>query len=329
MRDTFTNIARSQATTTCQTRRPWSSVVLLPDVKTTDHFVVQTYNDWIKSLVATFGVDGLRIDTVKHVERSFWPGFRSAAGLYSLGEVLDGDPSYTCPYQEQLDGLLNYPLYYAMTQAFQSPNGSMSSLSSTMGAIQRSCRDPTLLGIFSENHDSPRFLSRTKDMHLNMNIIVFSILAGGIPIIYQGQEQGFSGGNEPANREALWTTGFSSKSELYTMIASVNQIRNHEVFAVSDYLTSNTSVIYTDDHSIALRKGQLVSLFSNAGANAKSYNLTLTNHGFLANQTMVEVLSCKNSTVDIRGDLRAEVQQGMPQIFYPRAALQSSGVCFL
>lgn len=98
------------------------------------------------------------------------------------------------------------------------------------------------------------------------------------------------------------------------MIASVNQIRNHEVFAVSDCLTSNTSVIYTDDHSIALRKGQLVNLFANAGANATSYNLTLTDHGFLANQTMVEVLSCKNSTVDAEGDLRAEVQQGMPQV---------------
>jgi glycosidase len=54
-------------------------------------------------------VDGLRIDTVKHVQQSFWPGYNFAAGVYCVGEVFDGDPTYTCPYQNYLDGLLNYP----------------------------------------------------------------------------------------------------------------------------------------------------------------------------------------------------------------------------
>lgn len=56
-------------------------------------------------------VDGLRIDTVKHVQKSFWPGYNSAAGVYCVGEVFDGDPAYTCPYQSYLDGVLNYPMY--------------------------------------------------------------------------------------------------------------------------------------------------------------------------------------------------------------------------
>lgn len=56
-------------------------------------------------------VDGLRIDTVKHVQKSFWPGFNDAAGVYSVGEIFDGDPAYTCDYQNYLDGVLNYPMY--------------------------------------------------------------------------------------------------------------------------------------------------------------------------------------------------------------------------
>lgn len=55
-------------------------------------------------------VDGLRVDTVKHVEKSFWPGFNSAAGVYCVGEVFQGDPAYTCPYQNYMDGVLNYPM---------------------------------------------------------------------------------------------------------------------------------------------------------------------------------------------------------------------------
>lgn len=292
---------------------PCSSVVL-PDVNTTDPFVIQIYNDWIKSLISVFGVDGLRIDTVKHVKMSFWPGFRSAAGLYSLGEVFDSDTSYTCPYQGQLDGLLNYPLYYSTRQAFEDTKGSMWSLNSTITAIHQSCQDPTMLGVFSENHDNPRFLSQTNDTHLNMNMIAFTMLAGGIPIIYQGQEQGFSGGNDPSNREALWTSNFSTKTASYAMIASINQIRNHEISAPSNYLTSSTSVIYVGEHEIALRKGQLVSLFSNAGANATDYNLTLANHGFLDNETVIEILSCQNSTINGSGELQVTVQKGMPKV---------------
>ncbi|KAL8725911.1 MAG: hypothetical protein Q9181_006239 [Wetmoreana brouardii] len=291
-----------------------NSIVSLPDVNTENLFVIETYNNWIKSLVTVFGVDGLRIDTVKHVQKSFWPGFQSAAGVFTLGEVFDGDAAYTCPYQQQLEGLLNYPLYYPMIRAFQGSDGDMSSLSSAISTIQRACRDPTMLGTFSENHDNARFLSHTNDLHLNMNVITFTILSGGIPIIYQGQEQGFSGGNDPANREALWTSSFPTKTALYSLIASVNQIRNHEVFSFPNYLTSPTSVIYTDEHDIALRKGHIVSLFSNIGVNGTAYNVTLTRHGFTANQTVVEILSCKNSTIDRQGDLHVAVKQGLPQV---------------
>lgn len=53
--------------------------------------------------------DGLRIDSAKHVEGSFWPGFSSAAGVYLLGEVFNGDPLYVAPYQQYLDGVVDYP----------------------------------------------------------------------------------------------------------------------------------------------------------------------------------------------------------------------------
>ena len=60
-------------------------------------------------------VDGLRIDTVKHVQKSFWPDFNEAAGVYCVGEVFDGDVAFSCPYQNSMDGLLNYPLYRLLT----------------------------------------------------------------------------------------------------------------------------------------------------------------------------------------------------------------------
>lgn len=65
----------------------------------------------LSNFTLTNPVDGLRIDTVKHVQKSFWPGYNDAAGVYSVGEVFDGDPAYTCDYQNYMDGVLNYPMY--------------------------------------------------------------------------------------------------------------------------------------------------------------------------------------------------------------------------
>ncbi len=60
----------------------------LVDLDTENPAIVKTMQDWIKDLVTTYGVDGIRIDTVKHVRKDFWPSFSSAAGVYTLGEVL-------------------------------------------------------------------------------------------------------------------------------------------------------------------------------------------------------------------------------------------------
>jgi hypothetical protein len=56
------------------------------------------------------------MDSAKHIEQSFWAGFRQAAGVYILGEVYNGDPQYVMPYQQYLDGLLDYPRYGAGTK---------------------------------------------------------------------------------------------------------------------------------------------------------------------------------------------------------------------
>lgn len=56
-------------------------------------------------------VDGLRIDSVLEVEPDFFPGYQEAAGVYCVGEVDNGNPALDCPYQEVLDGVLNYPMY--------------------------------------------------------------------------------------------------------------------------------------------------------------------------------------------------------------------------
>jgi alpha-amylase len=74
-------------------------------------------------------------------------------------------------------------------------------------------------------------------MALAKNAAAFIILSDGIPIIYAGQEQHYSGGADPANREAVWLSGYSSTSELYKLIATANAIRNYAISKDPGYVT--------------------------------------------------------------------------------------------
>lgn len=296
---------------------PYSNVEL-PDLDTTNQQVINTYYSWIKSLVSTYGIDGLRIDTVKHVQESFWPGFSAAAGVYCVGEVFDGDPAYTCPYQNYLDGLLNYPLFFPLTAAFQSTSGSISALVNEVNQIKSSCKNTSLLGTFLENHDNPRFASLTGDMSLVKNAIAFILLADGIPIIYEGQEQHYSGGNDPYNREAIWLSSYSTSPPLYSFIASVNQIRSHAIYKDWNYLRYMAYAIYSDSSTIAMRKGfdgyQTIGIFSNLGATGPSYTLKLENTGYTSGQTVTEMLQCKSITADGGGNIAVPMGQGLPKV---------------
>lgn len=40
---------------------------------------------------------------------TFLPPFQSAAGVYIVGEIDDGDPAFVCPFQDFVSGVLNYP----------------------------------------------------------------------------------------------------------------------------------------------------------------------------------------------------------------------------
>ena len=215
----------------------------LPDVDTSQSSVRSTWQSWIRWLVAEYSIDGLRIDTVKHVEPSFWPGFNAAAGVYCMGEVADGDVGYVCPYQAVLDGVLAYPTYYQATQFFSNTTTTSQNLVGELTALDAQCRDATLLGSFAENHDQPRFASLTGDVVLARNILAFTVLADGIPVVYQGLEQRFSGGADPFDREAVWLAGYDTGAELYGFVGRVNAIRKFASVNSEGYLTGHSRVV--------------------------------------------------------------------------------------
>jgi glycosidase len=85
---------------------------------------------------------------------------------------------------------------------------------------------PKALVNFIDNHDRPRFLYDSNyDRAALRNALSFLFTEEGIPCIYYGTELDFYGGNDPANREVLWTTGFPTNGETFQHIAKLARVR--------------------------------------------------------------------------------------------------------
>lgn len=197
--------------------------------------------------------------------------------------------------------------------------------------MKSTCSDTTLLGSFLENHDNARFPSLTSDISLDKNAIGFAMLQDGIPIVYAGQEQHYSGGNVPNNREDIWRSGYSTSSTLYVYIKALNAIRSLAIQKDSSYLTYKAYPTYSDSRTIVMRKGQanpVISVFTNSGSSGSySFTLASSSTGFSAGQSVTDILTCAVSTTDSSGNLNVAISGGLPKVFYPTSALSGSSLC--
>ncbi|PYH93620.1 alpha-amylase [Aspergillus ellipticus CBS 707.79] len=307
------------------------TIVSLPDLNTTETVVRTIWYDWVADLVANYSIDGLRIDSALEVEPDFFPGYVNASGVYCVGEVDNGDPALDCPYQEYMDGVLNYPVYWQLLYAFESTSGSISDLYNMINSVASDCSDPTLLGNFIENHDNPRFAYYTSDYSQAKNVLTYVFLSDGIPIVYAGEEQHYSGGDVPYNREATWLSGYDTSAELYTWITTTNAIRKLAIDLDSGYITYKNDPFYTDTTTLAMRKGttnsQIITVLSNKGASGSSYTLTLSGSGYTSGTELIEAYSCVFVTVDSSGDIPVAMASGLPKVFLPKTAIDGTGLC--
>lgn len=316
----------------------------LADLNTETPQVIDLLNEWIGGLVRNYSIDALRIDTVKHVRQSFWPAFVQSAGkVYCTGEVLSGDAGYVAQYQRNagLQGLLNYPLFYPLTRTFQArAQGFDELVNMVTNTLRSSFPDPMALTNFLENHDNPRFPSLFADRGgvdtaLVQNAITFILTADGIPTIYYGQEQMLDGGQDPYNREAMWTFDYNTSSETYVHIAKINRLRSFMASSRDESgrspITTPLTSLYKDQTAWVYSKGPLlVALSSDGSSGSNIQTLEIASTQFPPNTRLVDILSCNTSSVvkvRDKGSLRLSLKDGKPAVLYPVDLLATSGIC--
>ncbi|MCK8059049.1 MULTISPECIES: alpha-amylase family glycosyl hydrolase [unclassified Fusibacter] len=239
----------------------WSDPVLiengwlagLPDLDQSNPEVESYFIENAKWWISETGIDGFRLDTVRHVPKDFWRAF--SAGIkedypdfFLLGEVWSDNARYIELYhKEGIDGNTNYSLYAGITAAF-SP---LSDVRTLINAIQKDTNfeRPDLNGIFIDNHDNPRFVSVSKEngeAYLKQAMtLMYSYPA--IPVLYYGTEIAMEGGADPDNRRMMaWDEVEGSQ-----MLAFTKQL----VELRSKYMGELTVIDYDVKHLVYTSKG--------------------------------------------------------------------------
>lgn len=203
----------------------------LDDLFTEHPRVVAGMTDIYKAWIRDFGVDGFRIDTMKHVDDEFWQKFgpdvldyarqQGKREFFMFGEVFDTTKSFTSHFTtaDKMQAVLDFPFQDA-ARGFASRGQPASQLTAFFAgddwytdADSNVYELPTFLG----NHDMGRIgnfvvtdnpgagdaelLARDRLAH---ELMYFS---RGNPVVYYGDEQGFTGaGGDQDARQTMFAS---------------------------------------------------------------------------------------------------------------------------
>ena len=206
-----------------------------------------TIDGYLKAAVQQLqqhGVDGFRIDAVKHVnwgwEYSFANSIYTYGDSFLFGEWFEGntsDPLYHDSYKfanKSGISLLDFPLNTAIRNVFGS-NTNFSDIDTVISQEASNFTWKEDLVTFIDNHDMSRFLSLNNNNNRLHEALAFTLTSRGIPCIYYGTEQYLhndtGGGTDPYNRPMM--VNFNTSTTAYQLINKLSTLRH-----------SNTAIPY-------------------------------------------------------------------------------------
>ncbi|WP_129790720.1 alpha-amylase family glycosyl hydrolase [Sphingosinicella sp. CPCC 101087] len=210
----------------------------LDDLFTENPRVVQGMIEIFGRWIDDFGIDGFRIDTARHVNPEFWQAFvpamleraraRGIPNFHIFGEAFDPDPGALAAFTriDRFPTVLDFAFQSAVTEvvARGAPTERLTRLFQAdalyEGGEATARRLPTFLG----NHDMGRFAffvrqanPQASDEELLKRVTLGHALlmfARGVPTIYYGDEQGFTGdGGDQDAREDMFPSRVASYND--------------------------------------------------------------------------------------------------------------------
>lgn len=201
---------RSTERESCGSDDLTSCVSGLPDFRTELPEVADYLMKAHLGLAKRVGLDGFRLDTVKHVDHPFWQEHRArsraevAPGFFLVGEVWGGDAQSLDPWfaGDEMDAGFDFSFQGSVIGWLQG-RGRTVAFDRYLKSREK-VRPGYLLSHFLSSHDVETGLSILEgDRELFRLAVLLQMTSRGLPMIYYGEEVGRLGGEWPANRSDM------------------------------------------------------------------------------------------------------------------------------
>ena len=216
-----------------------------------------------------FAFDGFRHDACKHIPLNYWRELGAKMKqrypdrhIWMIGETY-GDPALIGSYVKtgMLNAQFDFNIYHTAIDVFGKPEQSMKRMHNTIMESLAAYGSHHTMGNISGNHDKCRFISlaggavrwdendknagwtreigvtadgnKEKEAHaykraLLLEVINFTI--PGVPCVYQGDEYGEAGANDPDNRHMMKFNGLNKEQQAFReKVQQLAQLRRNNM----------------------------------------------------------------------------------------------------
>ena len=194
---------------------------------TVDSYLKDAIDMWLD-----YGVDGIRVDAVKHMPMGWQSNWLSDIyeehQTFVFGEWFNGstanDSDMTGFANESGMSLLEFRLANAIRNTLGNGTMDMQELYSVMADRELSYKEINDQVTFVDNHDMSRFMTLANgNARALENAYVIMMTSSGIPTIYYGSEQYATGGSDPENRGDM--PSFNTTTTAYQVISKLAALR--------------------------------------------------------------------------------------------------------
>jgi glycosidase len=193
---------------------------------TVDSYMKSAIKKWLD-----YGIDGIRMDAVKHMPMGWQKNFMDTVygykPVFTFGEWFLGtnevDPNNHYFANNSGMSLLDFRFSQKVRQVFRDGTDTMYGLDSMVSGTQTAYEDVNDQVTFIDNHDMDRFTKAGSSTKTTDLALVYTLTSRGVPAIYYGTEQYMTGNGDPNNRAMM--TGFSNTTNAYQIVQKLAPLR--------------------------------------------------------------------------------------------------------
>jgi glycosidase len=177
------------------------------------------------------GIDGIRLDAVKHMpfgwQKNLMAAIHGYKPVFSFGEWFlspdEADPANWYHANSSGMSLLDFEFAQKVRQVFQAGSADMVSLDSMISSTASHYGQINDQVTFIDNHDMARFQVAGASGRKLEQALAFTLTSRGVPAVYYGTEQYMTGTGDPDNRAKM--ASFSTTTTAYKVIQALAPLR--------------------------------------------------------------------------------------------------------